>query len=215
MTIRIALLASAFSLLASSAALAGAVDVLVGDKDGFGVGCSDTGTCATVLTAPTTDERSAAEAAATNGAENTDVYSAVISLFGPNPDIADIILPFSGALTSATLTFAAGDFQTDVFGALTANINGVSEPFSYADGRLVTAIHSIVLSPAELAAANSTGFVDLHLDRSTSGDFIAFDYFEFIGTNNIEGVPEPITLSLFGAGLVGAAALRRRKKSTA
>ncbi|MGZ5940213.1 MAG: PEP-CTERM sorting domain-containing protein [Rhizomicrobium sp.] len=36
-----------------------------------------------------------------------------------------------------------------------------------------------------------------------------------IVTNNIEGVPEPITLSLFGAGLVGAAALRRRKKSTA
>jgi hypothetical protein len=214
MKIRIALLATAFSLLASSAALAGAVDVLVGDKDGFGVGCSDTGTCATVLTNTVTDERSAAEAAATNGAQYTDVYSAVFSLFGPNPDIADIILPFSGTLTSATLTFAAGDFQTDVFGALTANINGVSEPFSYADGRLVTAIHSIVLSPAELAAANSAGFVDLHLDRSTSGDFIAFDYFELIGTNNIEGVPEPITLSLFGAGLVGAAALRRRKKST-
>lgn len=203
-------------MLASSAALAGAVDVLVGDKDGFGVGCSDTGTCATVLTAPITDERSAAKAAATNGAENTDVYSAVFSdPYGPNPDIADIILPFSGTLTSATLTFAAGDFQTDVFGALSANINGVSDPFSYSDARFVTAIHSIVLSPAELAAANSTGFVDLHLDRSTSGDFIAFDYFELIGTNNIEGVPEPITLSLFGAGLVGAAALRRRKKSTA
>ncbi len=213
MKIRIALLASAFSLLASSAALAGTVDVLVGDKDGFGVGCSDTGSCATVLTSTVTDERSAAEAAATNGAQYTDVYSAVFALFGPNPDIADILLPFSGTLTSATLTFAAGDFQSDVFGALTANINGVSEPFSYADGRLVTAIHSIVLSPAELAAANLAGQVDLHLDRSTSGDFIAFDYFELTGTNDIAGVPEPITLSLFGAGLVGAAALRRRKRN--
>ena len=29
------------------------------------------------------------------------------------------------------------------------------------------------------------------------------------------GVPEPFTLSLFGAGLLGMAAMRRRKKSTA
>ena len=111
MKIRIALLATAFSLLASSAALAGAVDVLVGDKDGFGVGCSDTGTCATVLTNTVTDERSAAEAAATNGAQYTDVYSAVFSLFGPNPDIADIILPFSGTLTSATSDFRGRRFS--------------------------------------------------------------------------------------------------------
>jgi hypothetical protein len=34
-------------------------------------------------------------------------------------------------------------------------------------------------------------------------------------TERVQNVPEPITLSLFGAGLAGAAALRRRKKKVA
>jgi hypothetical protein len=41
--------------------------------------------------------------------------------------------------------------------------------------------------------------------------------FAVTGSNDIKAtvVPEPLTLSLFGAGLVGAAAMRRRKKKTA
>ena len=44
----------------------------------------------------------------------------------------------------------------------------------------------------------------------------------FTATSNVtftavtaEGVPEPMTLSLFGAGLLGALAVRRRKKKPA
>jgi hypothetical protein len=122
------------------------------------------------------------------------------------------LFPFTGTLTSATLSFAAGDFQSDVFGALTANINGVSVPFSFADGRFVTAIHSFTLSAAELAAANLTGEVDLHLDRNGSGDFIAFDWFEVVGTT--AAVPEPASLIILGGALVGFGLMRRRKAST-
>jgi hypothetical protein len=61
-----------------------------------------------------------------------------------------------------------------------------------------------------------------HLTNFTavsSGNFSAdtFDY--TCGPNgelcHVTNVPEPVTLSLFGAGLVGAAALRRRKTKAA
>lgn len=195
-------------------ASAAAIDILIGDKDGFGFGlgtCPDTGTCPN-LSNPPIDNRSAAEAAATNGAQFTDVYSALFSGEGPNPSSGSVIFSFSGTLTDATISFAAGDFQSDAFGALSANINGISTPFFFADGRFVTAIHSITLTPAELAAANLAGSVDLNLSRNGSGDFIAFDWFELTGdTGTTPPVPEPSTLVLFGTGLLGFAATVRSK----
>jgi hypothetical protein len=195
-------------------AAANSIDILVGDKDGFGFGlgtCPDVGTCNN-LTNPSIDNRSPSEAAATNGAQFTDVYSALFSGNGPNStNTGDVIFSFSGTLTDATLSFAAGDFQSDVFGALAANINGVSTPFSFPDGRFVTAIHSITLTPAELAAANLAGFVDLNLNRGSSGDFIAFDYFELTGDTTTTATPEPSTLALFSTGILGLAATVRRK----
>ena len=215
MLVRTVVFASALTMLASSAAFAGPVDILIGDKDGFGFAtpCADVGTCSD-LSSPSIDNRSAGEAAAVNGAQFTDVYSALFPENGPNSvSTGDVIFAFSGTLTSATLSFAAGDFQSDTFGAFNATVNGISEPFSFADGRDITLIHSIVLSAAELDAANLAGQVDLNLDRNGSGDFVAFDWFEVIGTTSGTGsVPEPITLSLFGAGLAGAAAMRRRRK---
>jgi hypothetical protein len=200
----------------ASSAHSAPIDVLVGDKDGFGFSpaCPDTGTCPG-LNNPVIDNRDAAEKAATNGAQITDEYSAVFPpSFSPpgSTSTADVLFPFTGTLTSATLSFAAGDFQSDVFGALTANINGVSVPFSFADGRFVTAIHSFTLNAAELAAANLTGEVDLHLDRNSSGDFIAFDWFEVVGTT--AAVPEPASLIILGGALVGFGLMRRRKAST-
>ena len=199
-------------------AAANSIDILVGDKDGFGFGlgtCPDTGTCAN-LSSPSIDNRSAAEAAATNGAQFTDVYSALFAGEGPNTtNTGNITFNFTGALADATISFAAGDFQSDAFGALTASINGVSTPFFFADGRFATEIHSITLTPSELAAANLAGFVDLNIDRGSSGDFIAFDYFELTGdtasATTTSAVPEPSTLALFSTGILGLAAAVRRK----
>ena len=199
--------------LVTSSGHAAPIDILVGDKDGFGFAtpCPDVGTCPG-LSNPVIDNRDAAEKAATNGAQITDEYSAVFPGFSP-PDAAstaDVLFPFAGKLTSATLSFAAGDFQSDVFGALTANINGISIPFFYADGRFVTAIHSITLDAAELTAANLAGVVDLHLDRDSSGDFIAFDWFELAGTT---GVSEPASSAVLVSALVGLGLMRLRRRS--
>jgi len=208
------LLAVAGVLLMSGAAYAGPITVLVGDKDGFGVGCAVPGTCNT-LTAPVIDNRSAAEAAAVNGAQLTDVYSSLFVGFGPNPNIANVLFPFASPLTAGTITFGAGDFQSDVFGALTANVNGIAIPFSFPDGRFVTALHSIVLTPAMIGAANIAGQVILNLNRSSSGDFISFDYFELnADATNGAPVPEPGMLTLLGMGLAGGALRLRRRRSS-
>jgi hypothetical protein len=197
-----------FATMLSAISTRGAIiDVLVGDKDGFGFAtpCPDTGSCPG-LSNPSIDNRDAAEIAATNGAQITDVYSAIFPGAGPNTTTtANVLFPFSGALASATLSFAGGDFQSDVFGALTASINGVSVPFFFADGRFVTAIHSFTLNTAELAAANAAGQVVLHLDRAGSGDFVAFDWFEVTG----QTVPEPSSLLLVSLGVLGIRVVRR------
>lgn len=194
-------------------AKADTVDVLVGDKNNFGfAGCTDTGTCVN-LNSPSIDNRTPTEAAATNGAQITDVYSAIFPPYGPNPtSSADVLFPFLGTLTSGTISFAAGDFQSDVFGAFSASIDGVSVPFFFADGRFVTAIHSFTLTNAQLAVANGQGFVDLHLDRNGSGDFVSFDWFELNGESSGAATPEPGTMLLLGVGVLGLAAFKLTKK---
>jgi len=216
-------------MLNATPAYASPISVLVGDKDGFGLGLApgDELPCVTndvPCLSPIQDWRSAAEKNAVSGLQLTDVYSALYDgpeldcpvSCSPNGATGTIIFPFAGVLISGSITMFLGDFQSSLFNAMLADINGIPVSFHYDHGYRQTAIETIVLTPAMMSAASLTGEVRLFLDHrkipgqpgpnAGSFDYVAFDYLEL----NAETVPvpEPGTCVLLATGL-GTLAARR------
>jgi hypothetical protein len=234
---------------AATPANASSISLIIGDKDGFGLGLQpgDQIPCLTAIAAgfvgtpdpynpnhppclaPIHDLRSVAEQLALTGAQLTDVYSALYTGTesdcptgcSPNGSTGTIVIPFTGILTGGSITMFMGDFQSSDFGAMSANINGVPISFIYDHGFRATALETIALTPAMLAAANAAGELRLFLDHTSfwdgsgspntfgSFDYVAFDYFEL----NAEVVPEPGTWLLLATGLAALATRRLRAKT--
>ena len=181
-------------LVAAAPAAASSITLLVGDKDGFGLGLTS-GQQLPCLTnpgwspggpsnqanciSPTFDWRSAGEQTATNGAQLTDTYSALYS--GSESDCSGagmactlngetglVVMPFAGALTSGTLSFLMADFEAAQNRPMLADINGIAVDFSFNHGYRELGLGTFVLTPEMLAAANAAGEVRLFLDHRSA-----------------------------------------------
>jgi len=207
----------------AGSAHAATITITVGDNDGYGFDVLDNGTAAwagTGVFGSGFDNRGTEVGI---GGEITDVYSAFYNetlngngAAGPGDPYwlyttADVLFPFVGLLSSASLTIDMGGFESGVYNPILANINGVTLPFAFYDGTNATAVRTFTLSPEQIAAANLAQQVVLHLDGSNSTDFVAFDYFQLDA--DVTPVPEPATLGLVGLGLAAIARRRMRRRS--
>jgi hypothetical protein len=177
-----------------------AVEIMIGDNDGYGNAFGllagpvpDDGSFPETLLGPNgsyvpRDGRSAAEKGATNGAQQTDFYSAMVPAKLPKvpiglPSSFDLVFPVLGRLTKATLEVDMGSFQSSDSGQISVSINGVPQNgfFAFSDGQLRTRVRKIPLMGDRLKDANAARPLRITISRGKSVDFVAFDYFKLSG----------------------------------
>lgn len=205
----------AFAMLAVAAGPAGAFSALIGDNDGYGAGVPDNGPHPFDGFTANYDGRSAAEAAATDGAQFTDTYSTTHPGYSPQPGTVATFL-FTGlgnGWAVGHLEIDMADFQASTFGAVAVDFNGIVQNWAYNDGFPNTYVRFWSLDAAVLNSINNLGSLTINVDRAQSGDFYGFDYLKL---NDVQApIPEPATCALLlgGLGALGFAAYRRKVKA--
>lgn len=205
----------ALSIFAMTIGQASAATWVIGDNDGYGAGIPDNADHSFDTFKAGYDGRSAAEKTATNGAQYTDTYSTTHP-GGFSPQTNTIAtFKFTGlgsGWTQGSMWFDMADFQASTFGAVAVTFNGIAQNWAFNDGVPHTVIRFFDLDAAVLTSINSTGKLDVVIDRNDSGDFYGFDYALLSNRTGSAGIPEPGVLALFGLGLAGLAISRRHRK---
>lgn len=204
--------------LALSVNVAFAQTWIIGDNDGYGKGIADNANHDFDGFTAGYDGRSAAEAAATNGAEYTDTYSTTHGQYGPQEG-ETATFTFSGlgnGWTQGSMWFDMADFQATTFGAVNATYNGFAQNWAFNDGFPTTKLRFFDLTQEVLDSINNTGVLSVVVDRANSGDFYGFD-FALLSNNlgkdtTIPQVPAPAALPLMASALAAFAVSRRRKQ---
>jgi hypothetical protein len=190
----------------------------IGDDDGYGIGIPDNANHTFV--APIKDNRSAAEKAATDGAQYTDTYSTNHGgTFSPADQTGDLTtFIFSGlgsGWTEGSMWFDMADFQATTFGAVITTYNGINQNWAFNDGYPSTVVRFFDLGQDVLDSINLLGSLNVTIDRNGSGDFYGFDYALLSDrkgdVGNPNAIPEPSMVTLLAAGFLGLAFARRRK----
>lgn len=189
---------------------------MIGDNDGYGYGA---GVVADGATLPFTndpspgagwnfDNRSAAEIAASDGSQSTDLQDNFDVTFFHSFDLSQF-----SSLTSASFKIDITGLQQGVFG-------GVSR--LYFDG-----VEQLAFTTLPDQGAWGSGIFNFNVNTSMLGDGmlnVFFDNWDPLGDDHIgidftqlevtgEAIPEPATLVLFGLGLAGTGLRRRFRKS--
>jgi hypothetical protein len=204
------LLATLFLLAVASQA--NAAIWMIGDNDGYGMGIPDNANHPFDGFGANYDGRSAAEAAALDGAQYTDTYSTTHPGFGPQPGTV-ATFTFTGlgnGWTAGSMWFDMADFQASTFGAVAVTYNGIVQNWAFNDGFPTTMVRFFDLGQDVIDSINLTGALIVAIDRNASADFYGFDYALLSDRFGDAGIPEPASMLLVGLGLLGLAAGRRK-----
>ena len=134
---------------------------------------------------------------------------------GSNPDspVLSGTPTFNGPIS---IKFATPVAAVGMQGGFFNNPNSTSIEAFDANGVSLGIISNSIIGLEFYGLFDSTGSniagISFYVTGNEPAGF-AIDSVTFGDASVIRGVPEPLTMSLFGAGLVGAAALRRRKKA--
>lgn len=203
----------AFGALVLAMGSASAASWMIGDDDGYGAGIPDNANHAFDGFTANYDGRSAAEMAATDGAQFTDTYSTTHAGYGPQPGTV-ATFTFSGlgnGWTQGSMWFDMADFQASTFGAVAVTFNGIVQNWAFNDGFPTTKVRFFNLAQDVVDSINSTGSLVIAIDRAGSSDFYGFDYAR-LDSQAVPAIPEPSTYALMGLGLAGLAFVARRRR---
>lgn len=209
---------SMMALLALTSGPVAAASWQIGDNDGYGAGICDNCSHSFNGSSANYDGRSAAEMAATDGAQYTDTYSTTHPGYSPHGSETVATFSFTGLGNSwavGHLEIDMADFQASTFGSVITTFNGIVQNFAYNDGFPNTLIHYYTLTGAVIDSINATGALTITIDRNSSGDFYGFDYLKLSDVTAPIPEPETYAMLLAGLGILGFAGRRRKQKLAA